>query len=151
MPTASIFSELSALLCKKKIERRALITAEAPPRLPIKRVRVSRTALNGEYTADIPCSRKEITFSVLSLTENTLKLSLPLRASEVYFVSEVHFVSEVSPDGEVMGKLNFTANFGEQLHCVSHNFTFATAKTSLTEKEQTYKIFCLACLLFLLV
>ena len=27
--------------------------------------------------------------SVLSLTENTLKLSLPLWASEVYFVSEV--------------------------------------------------------------
>jgi len=33
---------------------------------------------------------------------------LPLRASEVIFDSEVHFVSEVSPDGEVMGKLNFT-------------------------------------------
>ena len=47
-------------------------------------------------------------FSVLSLTENTLKLSLPLRASEVIFDSEVHFVSEVSLDGEVMGKLNFT-------------------------------------------
>ena len=29
-------------------------------------------------------------------------------ASEVIFDSEVHFVSEVSPDGEVMGKLNFT-------------------------------------------
>ena len=28
-------------------------------------------------------------FSVLSLTENTLKLSLPQKASEVYFVSEV--------------------------------------------------------------
>jgi len=26
-------------------------------------------------------------------------------------------VSEVSPDGEVMGKLNFTASLGEQLHC----------------------------------
>ena len=37
------------------------------------------------------------TISVLSLTENTLKLSLPLRASEVIFDSEVHFVSEVSP------------------------------------------------------
>ena len=31
-----------------------------------------------------------------------------LWASEVIFDSEVHFVSEVSPDGEVMGKLNFT-------------------------------------------
>ena len=31
-----------------------------------------------------------------------------MRASEVIFDSEVHFVSEVSPDGEVMGKLNFT-------------------------------------------
>ena len=46
--------------------------------------------------------------SVLSLTENTLKLSLPSRASEVIYDSEVHFVSEVSPNGEVMGKLNFT-------------------------------------------
>ncbi len=45
---------------------------------------------------------------VFSLTENTQKLSLPLRASEVIFDSEVHFVSEVSPDGEVTGKLNFT-------------------------------------------
>ncbi len=52
-------------------------------------------------------------FSVLSLTENTLKLSLPLRASEVIFDSEVHFVSEVSPCGEVMGKLNFTASLCE--------------------------------------
>ena len=33
---------------------------------------------------------------------------MPLRASEVIFDSEVHIVSEVSPDGEVMGKLNFT-------------------------------------------
>ena len=40
-----------------------------------------------------------------------------LRASEVIFNSEVHFVSEVSPCGEVMGKLNFTASFCEQLHC----------------------------------
>ena len=55
--------------------------------------------------------------SVLSLTENTLKLSLPLGASEVTCDSEVHFVSEVSPNGEVMGKLNFTASLGEQLHC----------------------------------
>ena len=31
-----------------------------------------------------------------------------LWASEVISDSEVHFVSEVSPDGEVMGKLNFT-------------------------------------------
>ena len=67
--------------------------------------------------------------------ENTLKLSLPLRASEVTHGSEVHFVSEVSPVGEVLGKLNFTASFCEQLHCVQHNFTFAFAKTSQTEKE----------------
>ena len=32
--------------------------------------------------------------------EKTLKISLPIRASEVIFDSEVHFVSEVSPDGE---------------------------------------------------
>ena len=34
---------------------------------------------------------------------------------------------------------------------VANNITFAIANTSLTEKEQTYKIFHLACLLFLLV
>ena len=62
---------------------------------------------------------------MLSLTENTLKLSLPLWASEVIFDSEVHFVSEVSPNGEVVGKLNFT---------------FAIAKTSLTEKEITFRL-----------
>ena len=38
------------------------------------------------------------------------QLSLPYRASEVYFVSEVIFDSEVSPNGEVIGKLNFTAS-----------------------------------------
>ena len=37
--------------------------------------------------------------------ENTLKLSLPLWASEVIFDSEVHFVSEVSPVGEVVADL----------------------------------------------
>ena len=37
-----------------------------------------------------------------------IKLNLPYRASEVIFDSEVHLVSEVSPNGEVMGKFNFT-------------------------------------------
>ena len=64
-----------------------------------------------------PCMKREAVISVLSLTENTLKLSLPLRASEVILDSEVHFVSEVSPDGEVMGKLNFTASEAWKLHC----------------------------------
>ena len=50
------------------------------------------------------CSENRSIF-LLSLGE---QLSLPLRASEVIFDSEVHFVSEVSPNGEVMGKLNFT-------------------------------------------
>ena len=50
---------------------------------------------------------KRWAFSVLSLTENTLKLSLPLRASDVDFVSDVHCVNDVTPDG-VVGKLNFT-------------------------------------------
>jgi hypothetical protein len=57
---------------------------------------------------------------VFSFKDNTLKLSLPLRASEVIHDSEVHFVSEVSPDGEVMDKLNFT---------------FVAAKTSPTQKR----------------
>ena len=39
---------------------------------------------------------------------NANQLSLPLRANEIIYDSEVHFVSEVSPNGEVMGKLNFT-------------------------------------------
>ena len=43
-----------------------------------------------------------------SALKDTTQQSLSLRASEVIFDSEVHFVSEVSPDGEVMGKLNFT-------------------------------------------
>ena len=79
---------------------------------------------------------------MLSLTENTLKLSLPSRASEVIFDSEVHFVSEVSPDGEVWANLtslvrstNFTETgfpeakdelwgFAVQLHfCDSKNIT----------------------------
>ena len=54
---------------------------------------------------------------MFSIMENTLKLSLPLRASEVICDREVHFVSEVSPCGEVMGKLNFTTSLDEQLHC----------------------------------
>ena len=48
--------------------------------------------------------------------ENTLT-KFALWASEVIFDSEVYFVSEVSPDGEVMGKLNFTVSPCEQLHC----------------------------------
>ena len=44
------------------------------------------------------------------------ELSLPQVASEV------HFVSEVSPCGEVMGKLNFTASFYEQLHKAEENY-----------------------------
>ncbi len=80
---------------------------------------------------------------MLSLTENTLKLSLPFGQVKLSATREVHFVSEVSPDGEVLGKLNFTASICEQLHCVWHNFTFAFAKTSQTEKEQTYKVLVL--------
>jgi hypothetical protein len=66
---------------------------------------------------------------VLSLTENTLKLSLPFRASEVIFDSEV-ILRIVKVYLYKMGNLtalgqgpNFTA--GE-----TGNFTFATAKTS---------------------
>ena len=45
---------------------------------------------------------------MILLTEYHAKTKFALWASEVIFDSEVHFVSEVSPDGEVMGKLNFT-------------------------------------------
>ena len=44
---------------------------------------------------------------VFSVKDNTLT-KFALWASEVISDSEVHFVSEVSPNGEVMGKLNFT-------------------------------------------
>ena len=70
---------------------------------------------------------------MLSQAENTLKLSLPLRASEVIYDSEVHFVSEVSPDGEIMGKLNFTR--AKVRTSPQSNFTFAKAKTSQIEKR----------------
>ena len=59
----------------------------------------------------------------LSVKDITLT-KFALWASEVIFDREVRFVSEVSPDGEVMGKLNFTwcsTNFTvHKLHfCVS--------------------------------
>ena len=66
------------------------------------------------------------------LNREHAKTKFALSASEVICNSKVHFVSEVSPDGEVMGKLNFTASICEQLHCAWHNFTFAFAKTSPT-------------------
>ena len=53
--------------------------------------------------------------------ENTLKLSLPLRASEVIFDSEVHFVSEVSPDGEAQSCKATRANLTSLVR--STNFT----------------------------
>ena len=51
-----------------------------------------------------------------------------MRASEVIVDSEVHFVSEVSPDGEVRGKLYFTASQCEQLHF--RKCEYVNAKTS---------------------
>lgn len=36
------------------------------------------------------------------------KTKVAIWTGEVIFDSEAHLVSEVSPDGEVMGKLNFT-------------------------------------------
>ena len=64
------------------------------------------------------------------------------RASDVDFVSVVHCVNDVTPYG-VVGKHHITASICEQHHYAQHNITFALAKTSLTEKEQTYKIFVL--------
>jgi len=74
---------------------------------------------------------------VLSSTENTLT-KFALWASEVIFDSEVHFVSEVSPDGEVMGKLNFTCalrSLAVPQTSLRSNFTFAIAKTSQSRKR----------------
>ncbi len=59
-----------------------------------------------------------VSVSVLSLTENTLKLSLPSRTNEVIFDSEVHFVSEVSPIGEVRTNLT-SLGCKLKLHCVA--------------------------------
>ena len=75
---------------------------------------------------------------------------MPPGASDVAFGSDVHCVNDVTPNG-VVGKHRIIARLGEQHHYAQHNITFALAKTSLTEEERTYKIFRLACLLFLLV
>ncbi len=47
--------------------------------------------------------------------------------------SDVHCVNDVTPDG-VVGKHHIIASLGEQHHYAKHNITFASAKTSLTEK-----------------
>ena len=99
--------------------------------------------LRRKLSRDSKKQYKKAQLCVFYLTENKLKLSLPQGASEVIFDSEVHFVSEVSPHGEVMGKLNFTRAIARtSLHC---NFTFATAKTSPTKKEQTRYVLALFC------
>ena len=77
------------------------------------------------------------------------------RASDVAFGSDVHCVNDVVPSAQWANITSLRAYIcvanGEQHHYAQHNITFALAKTSLTEKEQTYKIFRLACLLFLFV
>ena len=50
--------------------------------------------------------------------EHCPELSLPIGASEVYFVSEVHFVSEVSPRGEARASLTSLGR-KTKLHCVA--------------------------------
>ena len=78
-------------------------------------------------------------FSVLSLTENTLKLSLPFWASEVYFVSEVilrivkfRLTAKIGANlTSLVRSTNFTAT---QLHFRgSENFTDR-------KKERTFRL-----------
>ncbi len=76
---------------------------------------------------------------MFSVKDNTLKLSLPLRASEVIYDSEVHFVSEVSPNGEVVGKLTSLVQQHE-LHCKATSL-LRKQKLHKQKKEQAHKIF----------
>ena len=60
-----------------------------------------------KYKANFAQKKPAFVWRVILNGEHA-KTKFALWASEVIFDSEVHFVSEVSPDGEVMGKLNFT-------------------------------------------
>ena len=51
------------------------------------------------------CEPRPTPLGVIHRGRTLPELSLPIGASEVYFVSEVHFVSEVSPCGEVRASL----------------------------------------------
>ena len=66
-----------------------------------------------------------------------------LRASEVILDSEVHFVSEVSPDGETKGSPKQTCRAFRGPVKGKLNFTFATAKTSLSKKRELFQKFSL--------
>ena len=69
-----------------------------------------------------------------------LERCLPLRARDVAFGSDVHCVSDVTPNG-VVGKHHITATNGSNITMSeANNITFAIAKTSLTEKERTFRI-----------
>ena len=60
-------------------------------------------------------------------------------SSDLAYGSDVHFVNDVMPDG-IVGKHHIIASFGEQHHYAKYNITFASAKTSLTEKERTFRL-----------
>ena len=100
------------------------------------------SAGNFRSKSPYPLSAFEGSSSFLNLS---YPLKFALRASEVIFDSEVHFVSKfrlTEKQGANLTSLrakrgNFTVP--DALHL--NNFTFASAKTSLTEKEQTLKVF----------
>ena len=69
---------------------------------------------------------------MILLTEYHAKRCLPLRANDVACGSDVHCVNDVTPDGAV-GKYYIIVSG-------ANNITFAIAKTSLTEKERTFRI-----------
>jgi len=86
---------------------------------------------------------KPTMLSVILLTEYHAKRCLPLRASDVDFVSDVHCVNDVVPSAQWANITSLRALARNIIMSVANNITFATANTSLTEKEQTYKIFVL--------
>jgi len=80
---------------------------------------------------------------------------LPSRANDVACGSDVHCVNDVVPLAQWANITSLRACIclanGEQHHYAEHNITFASAKTSLTEKREDISGFKPICSLFLLV
>jgi hypothetical protein len=73
---------------------------------------------------------------------------LPSRANDVACGSDVHCVNDVVPSAQWANITSLRACIcvanGEQHHYAEHNITFASAKTSLTEKREDINLFSLS-------
>ena len=71
------------------------------------------------------------------------KRCLPSRANDVVCDSDVHCVNDVVPSAQWANITSLRACIcvanDEQHHYAEHNITFASAKTSLTEKERAIR------------